>query len=456
MKTNSIDVSIKTVLLLSVLMIHISTIHAQLLPTSNKKTAAKPVAKSVSKGSSKSNGTVTTEKPASKTEANEKSTGEPEDQMITFATLEELKGYKDTKEFKKWKSEKKILLYNLYKNKQLETIKDMDEFWSKSIEAYQSSPQTYKNAAEQWDKSLFNNASYIQYTNIDAINQLRSSLDGMKSMYKSLSESLSKNKEIYISNTIIQDIKSYYELMFDNPVSSKELSELKIQENLLVKVGNDVQTLSTIASSMNESLTKMISGLDALEMKVNARSENKSNSLASNFSNLFKGITGKDDVPKAGIISMKDVVSKEAASFRNSDLLQIKNIVNGNFNEPQKGLGNHTPLVFALATRCDLKIVKYIIDGGADLNRSTYQMSSLFYKFNVSPLILFCSGYDDNKYENITFLQTMLDKGAKPYSSTDSKTIKKEAALFLQMLRGRKLYLQALKQRGYDIAGDAK
>lgn len=456
MRINTSGMILKTVFLSCALFMLYPAAFSQLLSTSTKKTSAKPVSKPAAKGNSKPSAPGSADKTSTKAEESDKGGSKDDDQMITFATLEELKGYKESKEIKKWKAEKKILLYNLFKNKQLESIKDMDEFWSKSIESNQTFPQTYKNAADQWDKSLFNNASYIQYTNMDAITQLRSSMDGMKQQCKTLSESISKNKDIYLSNTIIQDIKTYYQMMFDNPVPAKELAELKTQENLLVKVGNDIQSVTTIAASMNASLTQMNSGLDGLEMKINARNGSKSNSLATNFGNLFKGITGKDDAPKPGSISLKDAYSKEATAFRKADMTAIKTILNGNFNSPQKALGDHTPLIFSILGRCDLPVLQYIVDGGANLNVSTFQISSLFSKFNVSPLILFASGYDDNKYENITFLQKLLDKGAKPYSSSDPKTVKKEAAVFLQMLRGRKLYLQALKQRGYDIASDAR
>ncbi len=458
MRTSFASTCMKSVLFSCILFTLHTNTFSQLLSTSAKKTTAKPVSKPAAKTTAKPTSVPSVEKHPSKSEPEEKEKPDSDDQLITFATLDELKVFKENKSIKKWKTEKKILLYNLFKNKQLETIKEMDEFWSKTVSGSESLPASYKNAADQWEKNLFNNASYIQYTNMDAIKQLRSSMDGMKSAYKNLSESVAKNKEIFQQNTAIQDVKTYYQLMFDSPMPAKELTELNAQENLLVKVGNDIQTATSIVESMNKSFTQMNNGLDAMEAKVGSKSNAKSDkdNLISNFGGLFKIKTSKEDVPKAGIISMKDALSKEGDAFRKSDLIRVKTILNGNFNEPQKELGGHTPLVFALASKSDIKVIQYILDGGADLNKSTFQMSSLVSKTNVSPLILFCMTYDDNEYQNITLLQTLLDKGAKPYSVQDAKTVRKEAALFYEILKRKKVFLQALKQKGFDIAGDAR
>jgi len=458
--------------------------YAQLLPSTSKKPVpskpannTKPASKPAAKPAASAE-----KQPVKATDIPQKQDVKPvfdDQEVILFASLDELKNYKTAGKVSRWSPERKILLYNLFRDKQLSTLTELGNEVKTLLNNHASIQGTYKTINESWNK-LFNDQNWIKYTNTDGVNSLRQSLQGLETQYKSFAEQYLDFVKRQKSLPDARILDEYHQTMFDKAIGSGEADAVNKMINVNNAINSDLASSKDIGLLMERSLNELNTNLDKVaKLKtrnftpftpLNKMGEIPNVSLTTNVSNVsgnsavalnVKPNDIEGSILPAGKNFTIEIGSSQVKAFKQGDINGVKKLLTKGLNEPYDIFRGHTPLVYALFYESDLNVVRYLIESGADLNTTTYlfdwTINKTKEKVPLSPLMIFCWIYSYKKPENIEFIKYMIQKGARPYIS--NVPIKRYAAAnfmssqFIGLLK--KPFFGILKQQGIDIEGDA-
>lgn len=458
--------------------------HAQLIPSTSKKPVpskpannAKPASKPAAKPAANAEKQVVKE--ADIPQKQEVKPVYDDQEVILFASLDELKNYKAAGKVSRWSPERKILLYNLFRDKQLSTLTELGNEVKTLLNNHATIPSTYKTVNDSWNK-LFNDQNWIKYTNADGVNSLRQSLQGLETQYKSFAEqylNFVKRQKLLPDTRVLDE---YHQTMFDKAIGTGEADAVNKMINVNNAINSDLASLKDIGLLMERSLNELNTNLDKVaKLKIrnftpftplNKLGEIPNVSLTANVSNISGNSTVAQNVKSSdlegtvlpeGKKSFIEIASPQVKALKQGDLNAVKKLLNKGLNEPYENFKGHTPLIYALLYEADLNVIRYLIESGADLNTTTYiidwTINRSQEKIPMSPLMIFCWVYSYKKTENIEFIKYMIQKGARPYIS--NVPIKRYAAAnfmsnqFIGLMK--KPFFGILKQQGIDLEGDA-
>jgi hypothetical protein len=403
-------------------------------------------------------------------------------EIILFATLDELKLNKASGNTKKWSTERKILLYNLFRNKEMEKLADIEKEAKTILTAVSGIPSVYETVKESWTKNIFNNGAVQNFYDEKGIKNLQTSLNGMDEQTKKLYPDYLGLKSSYEKLNIEEDIKAYHLLMFDKELSGSEKEEINKANAIIVKVQSHLKSIYGVGVSAENILNYLYKGLDDLLRKKVKNYPASGIAKVNNFTSKNEDLTVQSSpqnttginitasnyggtIYDPGITTAKMLKHEYSQAFRNSDLTAIKVILKGNVSAPMEALGGHTPLVFACAMLSNNEVLRYLIESGANLNATTYivpkphlgiALEKPFFPLKIaqSPLFIYCANNNFTDPETIRFIEYLLKKGARPYMSTDPEKRRNEAWLLQYYMTKDKVKI--MKDFGIDLENDAK
>lgn len=464
---------------------------AQLLPSTAKKPVpAKPAAKSAAKPaakpaassqsgskpvaeSQKENVQPSVQKPAAKVVYDDQ-------EVILFATLDELKNYKDAGKVARWSPERKILLYNLFRDKQLSVLTELNNEVKTLLNNNAAVPGTYKTVNDSWNK-LFSDQNWIKYTNMEGINTLRESLKGLETQYQTFAEQYWKFVSRQQTLPDAKNLQEYHLKMFDREIGSSELESLNKMMQFSNTIGADLNALKDIGLLMERSLNELNLNLDKV-----ARSKNRNFSPFTPLNKMTNGTVLStpvvanpvlnnntvqilnDNAPKATLLPeakytmidlLRSTPQKKAA--KQGDINTFKSFITGDINRVYEEFRGLTPLMYAMANEADLKLIRYLIESGADLNTTSsyaeWMINKSKEKVAISPLMVFSYAYSYKNDEYLAFIDFLIQKGARFYLSSAPVQRYAAANYMIAVLTGqlKKPVIGILKQKGIDLESDA-
>jgi ankyrin repeat protein len=459
--------------------------YAQLLPSTNKKPVpSKPANNSKPASKPATKPAAIPEKQAVKAnDIPQKQEVKPvydDQEVILFASLDELKNYKAAGKVSRWSPERKILLYNLFRDKQLSNLTELGNEVKTLLNNHAAIPGTYKTVNDSWGK-LFIDQNWLKYSNVQSINTLRESLQALESQYKGFAEqylNFVKRQKLLPDARILDE---YHQQMFDKAIGSGEADVVNKMINVNNTINSDLASLKDIGLLMERSLNDLNTNLDKVARTktknftpftpLNKMGETPIVSLTTNVSNtagssaVVQNVKSSDlegTILPAGKFSYLEISSPRIKALKQGNISAFRSFITNDINQPQEELKGHTPLIYALVYGGDLKIIKNLIESGADLNTSTYEASwtinKTVEKVYLSPLFIFCMAYSGKEPENISFLNYLIEKGAKHYLQLSP--IKRYAAAsfmiyFMTSTSQRKAMMEQMKKVGINLEGDA-
>jgi hypothetical protein len=403
-------------------------------------------------------------------------------EIILFATLEELKLNKASGKINKWSTERKILLYNLFRNKQIENLANIEKEAQTVLTGISGIPSSYETVKESWDKNIFNNQTWQRITNVAGIKNLQNSLNGMDQQTKKIYTDYLGVKSSYEKLKIEDDIKAYHQIMFDKELTGSEKEEINKVNAINLNVQSHLKSIHDVGVSAEKILNYLYKGIDDMLRKKGTSYSATDIGKVNNFTSKNEELTVQRNpqsttvvniaannyggtIYDPGITTAKMLNHEYSKVFRNSDLTAIKVILKGNVSAPMEALGGHTPLVFACAMLSNNEVLRYLIESGANLNATTYivpkphlgtALDKPFFPLKIaqSPLFLYCANNNFNDPETIRFIEYLLKKGARPYMSTDPEKRRNEAWLLQFYMTKDKVKI--MKDFGIDLENDAR
>ena len=464
----------KCILLLFCLQLFSLDVTAQLLLPGKdlpKPAETKPAPKSTPKPVGK----PAAAKPPVKSSPAAKPASEPvqvEEPIVTFASFEDLKNFKNSGQLSRWKPERRILLYNLYRDKKVNNVQQLKTEISKTLSSSNLLLDAWKQTNEKWNGEYLYNQEFKKTASLQDLIGTKNSLVGMNATDSSLKAELEKHKTGFQALGFANEVREYYKEMFINSPQGSEEAEIKNVEAMMENIRTDITNLSIVASSLGTIVKHLDEGMVELEKTIASRpaipTPKKNEDVRSSFLNSSNSM-GSLLVQKAappvittsneggtiytfGITMAKMLKHEYAQTFRNSDMAAIKAIFKGNVSAPMEVLGGHTPLVFACVLNSNSEVLRYLIESGADLNATTFNYGA---KIPQSPLFLYCVYRNFKDPETLLFIEYMLKKGARPYMSTDPSKRRNEAAMLRSIWQLKKDNIRIMKTFGIDLQQDA-
>ena len=407
--------------------------------------------------------------------------GDLDQEIILFATLDELKLYKASGNTKKWSIERKILLYNLFRNKQLENLANMEKEAQAVLTAVSGIPSTYETVKESYTKNIFNNDAVQKYTDEQGIKNLQTALNGMDQQTKKMYTDYFGIKSSYEKLNVEEDIKAYHLLMFDKELSGSEKEEINKANAIILKVQSHLKSIYGVGFSAENILNYLYKGLDDLYRKkvknypasgiakVNNFTSTNAEvpaqrvqqnttvvSVSAPSSSFDKGSETGDLVLERGKTLEVFMPKSEFTAFINADRTKILKIIGNKFSEPIEDLRGHTPFNYALAAGASNETLRFLIENGASINKTTIFVQ-LKNNTPISPLVFYATTRVPSAV-NLAFFSYLINNGAKALTAADVRTRLNQAENNLKALDGKKTapYVSILKNNGIDLEQDAK
>lgn len=402
-------------------------------------------------------------------------------EIILFATLDELKLNKASGNTKKWSTERKILLYNLFRNKQLENLLNMEKEAQNVLAGVSGIPASYETVKESWTKNIFNNLVWQKITTEQGIRDIQKSLNGMDQQTQKMYTDYLGVKSSYEKLNIEEDIKAYHLLMFDKELSGSEKEEINKANAIIVKVQSHLKSIHGVGVSAENILNYLYKGLDDLLRKKVKNYPASGIAKVNNFtsmnaqvpvqripqsttvvgisapsSSVDKGPETGDLVLERGKILEVLMPTAEFRAFISGDRTKILKIIGNKFSEPIEDLRGHTSFNYALAAGASNEILRFLIENGASINKTTLFVQ-LKNNTPISPLVFYATTRVPSAV-NLAFFSYLINNGAKALTAGDVRTRLNQAENNLKALDGKKMapYVSILKNNGIDLEQDAK